>query len=211
MAGRCPACGQIEAEGCFCSVADTDCFEITGSGSEANPFGVQPILDPDTDNIASCGAAGLLAVPPSYILDPPAASVFRSIATSIANDTTTVVQFSSVNYDTDNMHETVTNPSRITFTTAGIYIVTFVAQWDKNATGDRAIYIRKNGLSYLGIEAKHAGDADLYVGHSLTIVDQFGAGNYIEGLVRQDSGAALNLIISEFSPTFTATFRRRLP
>lgn len=207
---RCPTCGT-EATGCDCSVLDTDCFEITGSGSEANPFGVQPILDPDADNLLSCGVNGLMAELPSYISDPPTVSVFRSIATSIANDTTTVVQFSSVNYDTDNMHETVTNPSRITFTTAGIYIITFNCMWDKDPDGDRAAYIRKNGLSYLGIEAKHAGDADLFVGHSLTIQDNFGAGTFIECLVKQDSGAALNLIVSEFSPTFTATFRRRAP
>lgn len=210
---RCPECGAQEAEGCTCAVADSDCFSITGDGSEEVPFIVEPVIDPDEDNLLSCGeyGEGMLAILPDYILNPPAASVYRSVPTAIANNLATTLDFSSVEYDTDNMHSTVTNPSRITFVTSGIYVVTFVCEWDKNAVGDRSVFIRKNGLTYLGLESKHAGDPDLFVGHSLTIQESFSAGNYIEVQVKQDSGGSLNLIVADVPPKFCATFLRPQP
>lgn len=208
---RCPACEEIIPDGCNCSVADSDCFAIDGDGSVDTPLTVSPILDPDGANLLTCGDDGLLAELPAVIATPPACAVFHSVAQSIPDDTDTILAFNSERFDTDTMHDNATNNTRITFTTAGIYSVTFVCVWNKNAVGDRKAAIRKNGADVLGTDAKHAGDADLFVGQSVTVQESFAAADYVEALVRQDSGGALNLLAQRDSPNFAAVFRRVAP
>lgn len=208
MATRC-TCGAVIAEGCVCSLDDTSCFSVGGSGSEENPFTIDAILDPDEDNLMVCGDDGLGAFLPDYIINPPACLAYKTTALATVHDTGIVVPLNAERYDTDSMHDNSTNNERITFNTAGVYTVTFNATWNKDETGDRAIWIRKNGSDFLGSDSKHAGDGDLYVSHSITIQEEFEVADYIEGIAKQDSGGALNLLAGDGSPTLAAVFRRR--
>jgi hypothetical protein len=208
---RCPSCDEVVPEGCLCEITDTDCFAITGDGSAATPFGVDAVLDADSANLLSCSGDGLLAALPAAIASPPACSAYNSANISAPDNTGTVVTLNSEYYDTDTMHSTTVNTSRITFTTAGIYVVTFVCLWNKNANGDRQAQIRKNGSDTLVTDSKHAGSADLFVGHSCTVQDSFAAGDYVEGIVKQDSGGALNLLAQRESPILSAVYRRQAP
>lgn len=202
----CPDCTQ-----CQCHFDDSDCFTVDGDGSVADPFVVDPIIDPDADNMLSCGPSGLLAEPPAYILNPPACHVFNSANISIPNDTATALTFNSERYDTDTMHSTATLTGRITIVTEGIYIVTADNVWDKNAVGDRATFIRKNGADFLGLTSVHAGDADLFVGQSVTVQEYLIVGDWLDVVVKQDSGGALSVLAERDSLNFSAMFRRRAP
>lgn len=203
---RCPECNEIIPAGPNCFVDDTDCFTWDGDGTADDPFTVSPDHDVSANNLLTCTEGGWLAKVPAVISNPPACSAFRSTNQSIANNTMTAVSFANEIYDTDTMHSNTVNPTRVTFTTAGTYVVTFVAVWNKNAVGNRVAQIRKNGSDVLAYESKLHGGADLYVGHTLVVQDEFSATDYVEGLVLQTSGSAL-LLLSEYgSPILSAVY-----
>lgn len=203
---RCPECGLAVATGPNCDVADTDCFDVTGSGTEADPHIVVPILSADVDQLLTCTASGFYATEPTSLSNPPACQVYHQQPQSIANNTLTTLAFNTEMYDTDTMHDITTNNGRITFTTAGIYIVTLNCTWKNTtaATGDRIAQIRKNATTVLAYESKRAGGADLLHGHSICIEISVAAADYVEARVQQTSGAALNIIADSWSPVFSA-------
>jgi hypothetical protein len=120
--------------------------------------------------------------------------VTRSAVLSVNNTTDTVVGFDTETVDDLNRHDNVTNNSRITFATAGLFIVGAYTTWAVNGTGGRYSQIRLNGATLLAAvdapsqnAAKSAGDSTIVVPHA------FAANDYVELLVYQNSGAALNL------------------
>jgi hypothetical protein len=56
---------------------------------------------------------------------PPAVRLTRS--TNYSYTSSAVIPWDVEAYDTDSMHESVTNPGRITFSTTGLYLITFGA------------------------------------------------------------------------------------
>lgn len=73
------------------------------------------------------------------------ASVYHSLDQSVAHITPTTLTWDSEAYDTNDIHSTVTNPSRLTVRTAGKYLVWATVVWEANGAGDRNIEIKKNG------------------------------------------------------------------
>lgn len=205
---RCPECGAIAPTGCLCNVEDGTCFEWLGNGSEDEPYVLWPVLDVDADQLLECESDGLLALLPLVISHPPVCRAFHSSNISIANNTLTAVNLDSEEYDTDTMHSTSSNNSRITFTTAGTYTVTFNCMWNKTVAGlgDREAFIRVNGSSYIAHDSKRQGGADLFIGHSVVAQDDFGAGDYVEGVVRQTTGTNLLLLSASHAPFLDASY-----
>lgn len=206
---RCEGCGATVAEGCNCSVQDTDCIEILGNGEDDNPLRANIKFDPDPDNLASCTEDGLLGQLPDYIANPPACHVYRTTNQSFDHDDADIVTFNAERYDTHDMHDNATDNSRIYIPMDGVYLCVFDCVWNKDELGDRQVWIRKNGTDSLVSDSKHAGDADLFVGHSVACQEEFVEGDYIEAIAKQDSGGALLLLSDRFSPNFTCSFRRR--
>lgn len=204
---RCPQCDEIIATGCLCDFEDTDCMFWGGDGSGGSPKTLYPIWDPSLDNLGSCGADGMQGLLPAVISNPPACQAYNSTNLSIPNNVATAVTMNSEAYDTDTMHSTSANTSRVTFTTAGIYTITFEFVWDKNAVGDRMAWIREGGSNLLAYDSKRHGGSDLYVGHSLEVIESFTAGQYVEGVVQQTSGGALLLVNEVLAPTLSASYR----
>jgi hypothetical protein len=203
---RCPACEEIIPAGCNCEVSDSDCFAWDGDGSQDDPYTLSAVLDASLDNLLSCSSAGLLGRVPTVISNPPAVLAFRSLNLTVANNTMTAVNLNQERYDTDTMHSTSANTNRVTFTTAGFYIVTFNCVWDADTVGNRIAQIRKNGADVLVYESKKAGGADLYVGHSLVVQDEFSAADYVEGMVQQTSGGNLRLVADHNTPALGAVY-----
>lgn len=206
----CPTCAVIDQDACQCAVVDTDCFTVAGSGSADNPLAVTASFDPDPNNLLSCSAAGLLAQLPLALRTPPKCQAYNNANISLADGDGTVVALNSERYDNGAMHDTVTDNSRITFTTAGIYIVTFNCAFAANATGDRSAYIRKNGQDFIAMSQKH-GFATQECGMSVTVHERFEVGEFVEAIAKQDSGGALNLLATRYSPILSVRYRRGLP
>lgn len=204
----CPECGGVDQTLCQCKLCANDCYEVTGDGSTTRPFRVFPKIDADEDNILEEGA-GLLALPPSYITDPPQCNIYHTGLTSVPDDNATVLNFNSERYDTDNMH-TGSN-SFMTINTPGIYVVTLQFTWDINDDGDRAGFIRKNGTDFIALESKHAAVSAFTTTHNLSCQEWFEEDDYVEAVVKQDSGTSVNVLFNRRSPIFAATFKRRPP
>jgi hypothetical protein len=123
----------------------------------------------------------------------PSARVYSAANQSIATGTDTAVIFGSERFDTDTIHDTVTNNTRLTAQTAGLYVITAHVNFDINATGWRSVMLRVNGTTVIA-EDREIAAAGIEQRIPLTTMYQLSAGDYVEVVVRQTSGVALNLV-----------------
>ena len=111
---------------------------------------------------------------------------------TISNNTDTYLPFTSELYDTDAMHSTVTNTSRITIPAGkgGYYEFRWSLMWANNTSGNRRARLVKNGRTYeLGPVLTVAGVG--LTGFSNSSVVSTVAGDYWELQVFQDCGSSL--------------------
>jgi len=103
--------------------------------------------------------------------------VTASSGQSITANTLTALTFDTETFDTDSMHAGG-NPTRITFTTAGYYIVTGVGSTDANAS----IYggVRLNGTTYIQKVGVGNSGANTANGIQIGFIYNFSASDYIE-------------------------------
>jgi hypothetical protein len=124
--------------------------------------------------------------------NPPACRVYRTTSmTGIVDSAQTAVTFDAERFDTNSMHDTSTNTSRITFNTAGVYVVTFNMAW-----GPRTDYLkvqcsmRLNGTTFLCAHTDtDPGTQNIDREMSVTTVCKFAAADYVEAMVFQDNTA----------------------
>lgn len=190
---------------CQCTFCDSDCVAVN---EDEGVVTFEHIIDPDEDNLFECGPTGAAVFMPSWLLNPPAVHAYNTGDQTMGHDTAQGLFFNEERYDTDNMYDKEAIDGKIIINTPGVYLVTLNCTWQKNSSGDRAAFIMLNGAEYLVLESKHAGDADLYVGHSLSVEHEFEAGDYLFAIVKQDSGADLRIESSRYSPIFAASFIR---
>ena len=142
----------------------------------------------------------------SFLANPPHCRVYNSAAfshTSTGNNV--AVTFDSERRDTDTMHSTATNTSRITFTTAGFYAVGGHVEFAANATGVRGIAIRLGGATYIAADNRLSTGGALGTQMSIATRYAFAAGDYVELMAYQSSGGNLNInAAGNFSPEFWA-------
>jgi len=143
--------------------------------------------------------------------NPPACRVGNSANQSIPNTGDSVVTFNTEAYDTDGMHSTVTNTSRITLNTAGLYEVIFHGAFTPGNDYTSAwCYLRVNGSTVIapGVGGRSiVGAVALWL--MVSTVWKFAAGDYVEVLVgqRNSAAAARNLEVQpSYSPVFMATW-----
>lgn len=141
----------------------------------------------------------------TFLANPPACRVYHNAAQSIANAAETPVAFNSERFDTDSMHDTATNNTRITFNTAGIYVVTFSGQWASDVDGIRQATIKLNGATHLAFDVRPALSGTY--GFHVSTVYKFAAASYVEATVFHVAGAALNLNSgADYTPEFSAVW-----
>ena len=132
--------------------------------------------------------------------------VFNSAQIAIPNAALTALTFDSERWDTDTMHSTSSNTNRITFTTAGKYIVGGNVEWLANTIGIRDVVIRLNGATRILWQSLGAGAAPFNTPiQSVATMYNFAAADYIELMVVQTSGGSLNTETNaNWSPEFWA-------
>lgn len=143
----------------------------------------------------------------SFLANPPTCRVYNNAAISIPNVTTTPLTFNSERFDTDSMHSMVSNTGRITFNTAGVYVVTANISWAASAVGFRITNIRLNGATVLASTSSVV-RSDGFLDVPCPTIYKFAVGDYIEVTVFQNSGAALNVSAGggSFTPEFAAAW-----
>jgi len=141
----------------------------------------------------------------SSINDGIGARVHNSIAQSIPNNTQTALTFNSTYFDTDGMHDPLSaNPSRLTATTKGKYIVTANIGLDANAVGTRSVGIKLNNSTFVAQQTfvGFTGDSNIV---SVTATISMNVGDFVEVFVFQNSGGALGTVVfNQATPVFSA-------
>ena len=147
----------------------------------------------------------------NFLISPPRVKVYKTANQSIANSAWACLTWNAEAFDSDTMHDNATSNSRITFTTAGTYQITYNALWANNSTGLRNHTIEKNGTTTQGsgttiIEPFAISPvAATHSGASISVMASFVAGDWIQAFAWQNSGGALNLAgVTEAHSTFSA-------
>lgn len=132
--------------------------------------------------------------------------VYNSAAITIATATLTAVTFNSERYDTDAIHSTTVNTNRLTCVTAGKYLISADMEFAPNATGTyRKLAIRLNGTTIISLAAISPIASGADASHlSISTIYSLVVGDYVEMMVKQDSGGNLDVSSSpNSSPEFS--------
>lgn len=92
------------------------------------------VHNPATGSVAPAAWGDVVRDNFEFLADPPQCSVRASAPQTITNNTLTVLTANTEFYDTDAMHSTVSNTSRITVQTAGRYSVEACVNWATGTT-----------------------------------------------------------------------------
>jgi hypothetical protein len=130
------------------------------------------------------------------------ARVYHSTAQTIPDNTWTVLAFDSERWDTDSIHDNVTNNSRLTCKTAGKYMIEGQVRFDASTVGDRALKITLNGTDVIVLQQLPPTPSGGWVNQVLTIYN-LNVNDYVEFLVLQSSGGNLDVTVNAlWSPEF---------
>lgn len=136
----------------------------------------------------------------NFLARPPTVHVYATSHATIANNTDTAVAFNNERRDTANMHDPVTNNNRLIAPVNGMYTVSMNIAFINNATGFRVMWIRRGGITNMGLDIKPAVNGDHTAWMCSTDIYLF-ANEYIELMVKQTSGGNLALVETpDFSP-----------
>jgi hypothetical protein len=143
------------------------------------------------------------------LFNVPAARVYNSTTISHATSgTAQTLTFDSERFDTDSIHSTSSNTSRLTCNTAGVYLISGCVQFAFHATGRRQLAIALNGPTLIALRTQPAVTTDSGVTVvTIQTVYKLAATDYVELVANQTSGAALNMSAAgNYSPEFTMAY-----
>jgi hypothetical protein len=136
--------------------------------------------------------------------DKPMCRVYHNAAQELTSGTEAALALNSERFDNATMHDTSSNNSRITFGTAGKYLVGGSVEFEANATGRRYARIRAGGSSYLSAQRAPA-DATNVTFITVSTMYAFSAAEYAELTALQTSGGGLDIdATGNLSPEFYA-------
>ncbi|KKK80505.1 hypothetical protein LCGC14_2822820 [marine sediment metagenome] len=121
----------------------------------------------------------------------PAVRVNKAGAQTTTNNALFTLLFDTEGFDTDNMHDLVSNTSRLTATTAGIYYIEGQVQFAAHATGDRFLRMFLNGTTTIS-ETRLRAAAGAHR-QQCGMLFALSAGDYVELLTFQNSGGDLGV------------------
>lgn len=181
---------------------------VTSSTRPSDPYEGQVAYETDTNRWA--GYDGSTWQPSLH--NPPACRVYNTGTQALNNATTTAITFDSERYDTDSIHSTSSNTSRLTFATAGLYsiggTVSLTGETDYTSI---VVLIRLNGTTSIGqtrllAAGTFSADQPTMQVHA---VYKFAANDYVELCVIQENTSAnseTTVVAANHSPEFWATW-----
>lgn len=159
------------------------------------------VHNPSTGSVAPAAWGDVIRDDLEALADPPQCSVSASTSQLIATNTLTVLTADQEFYDTDAMHSTVTNTSRITVNTAGRYSVEACINWVAINLEDIPLLLNflvdgTTGYNVGQIEALKSGSFTTAMSGARSI--DLAVGQYVEVRVRQISGFPAGCTLEEF-------------
>lgn len=135
-----------------------------------------------------------------------AARASHSATQSIANNTFTALALDSESYDTDTMHDTTTDNSRLTCKTAGTYRLVGAVAFAANASNYRIARLQVNGATVVAQDLRPAQITPTDIVTLSVVADyQLAVNDYVELLVFQNSGGALSTVQGAYTPVLSAS------
>jgi hypothetical protein len=130
----------------------------------------------------------------------PACSVYNSAVQAVTTGGTgEVLTANSEAYDSDSMHSTSVATSRITFNTAGLYLVCATVQFAFNTTGNRGLSFKVDGTTNVERMLVPACQGANSTVLTATYFGPFAAAEFIEARAVHTVGSDLNVTLLEFS------------
>jgi hypothetical protein len=124
------------------------------------------------------------------------ARVYRNANLSIANNVAlaTAIDFTTARFDSNSCWSGA-NPTRLTCNTAGKYVIVGAVQFAANASGVRRLLLRINGTLVIAADLRNpVNSATINTELTVSAIYNLAAGDYVEMVVTQNSGAALNVL-----------------
>lgn len=179
---------------------------LTSSTRPSDPHRGQVIFETDTGRWVARSVADTWLPSPH---NPPACRAIRTTTQSLTDATITTVLFDSESFDTDSMHSTSVNTDRVTFNTAGVYVVNFnfsIAVSNDYSQIFAAIIL--NGATRLATYSCSPAAFNISQENSLTAVYKMAAGDFVTAQVYQDNtaNAARNLLATPLAPNLSAVW-----
>lgn len=122
----------------------------------------------------------------SQISTLPVARVYNTTDITCNNATATKLTFDTERLDSEAIHSTSSNTSRLTCVTAGVYQITGNVEWDSNATGRRILEILLNNTTTIASSSKTPSTANPAPRQQLTTIYKLAATDYVELQAYQD-------------------------
>lgn len=137
---------------------------------------------------------------PAWLGNPDTCRLSNTGAQSVSSGGTgTALTFDTETWDSNGLHSTSANTSRITCVNPGKYLVCADVTWAANATGIRSLGIVKNGTGGYGGSSVPVNSGTLTTTLCVTVLVDMVAGDYVEAVAAQTSGGNLNASGQTFS------------
>jgi hypothetical protein len=143
----------------------------------------------------------------AYRILQPSCRVYNDASISVNDSASTALTFNTERWDNNNIHSLSTNTDRLTCRKSGKYQICGNVAFAANATGIRQLHIKLNGSTILALSQKDA-VAGGVLGTVIALSTQYvlDSGDYVQLLVYQNSGGALNVeYLPAYSPEFMMT------
>lgn len=135
----------------------------------------------------------------AYLHDVPTCGARRTSSTSVGSGATVAISLTTEDFDTDSMHSTVTNPSRITLNETAVWMINGWALWE--ASTQSVLFqtmIRENATTLLSQQSTLK-QATVSLYQHVTCIREFTSGDYLEVVCNHDSGVAENVSLGGLS------------
>lgn len=164
----------------------TDATNVNAAGATMNTdttmVGNSYFLDEDTlssDDATKVASQQSIKAYVDSLTGDISVSLTKASQTATTTNAWETFTFTTEEYDTDTMHDNVSNTSRITFTTAGKYSISGSSEAVLAKTF--GLRILKNGTTSMGVSSGGAAfGLNILEGGSISIQAEFSAGDYIE-------------------------------
>ena len=141
------------------------------------------------------------AVPTWYT--NPKARAFHNANHSVTDTVATILPFNSERFDTDAIHDTSTNNSRLTCKTAGTYLIGAQVEWGAGAGSSRRVSIRLNGTTEIANVFDSVNAVSQIKRQEVVTLYELAVNDFVEVEVLQISGGSLNIVAAgNYSPEF---------
>lgn len=178
------------------TVALVNAVTLTGTQTLTNKTLTAPIIADFTNANHDHGDAddgGLITAPSARVTDASNQTCTDGVAAAI--------EFDTERWDTDTIHDNVTNNTRLTCKTAGKYLVTGHLQFSADAVGKRNLYIRLNGATFLARTGMLSLTADV-LDISVSTIYDLAVNDYVELIAVSTGATTSSLKVANHAPEF---------